>query len=329
MGLNRTTFGRHTSMQKSKYNAKCNDLNGEINKLFDALTDSLDKKSVSVREMNQAQLSNLIIPLRVFREQKVLSKLDLEATLIKFYNDVIELMQPIQPQSERTPRQQQQQHQSESVQSSINLFIANNNAHLPPFLSNNSTMNQMNNLPFNLLITFCLIFGYNLANDNSESSCSSHAAISSGSSSAASSSSRFNNSLNRTNFNLNTNGTHSQLKHILKQVQEIEKENFARRIKIIYFLLIMYTSFGTISPSIDSFWSIDNGEGNYYGQASYLNQQQQQSNNNDDLLLFVINDETNEIQRTFLDLLNSQIDMEKNTAASMRVSLLLKLEQFI
>jgi hypothetical protein len=103
------------------------------------------------------------------------------------------------------------------------------------------------------------------------------------------------------------------------QVREIEQqyEMFAIRIKIIYFLIIMFTSYGPIA----------------YQQQQ---QQQQQSSsssfrttNDADLYLFFLNEDTNEIQRTFLDLLNSELDFQKNTIATARISLLLKLEQFI
>jgi hypothetical protein len=49
-----------------------------------------------------------------------------------------------------------------------------------------------------------------------------------------------------------------------------------------------------------------------------------QSLNND-----IISEEDGSIQRTFLDLLNSELDFQQNTVSSTRVSLLLKLEQFI
>lgn len=141
-------------------------------------------------------------------------------------------------------------------------------------LQHPSTPNQ-SPLPYNLLVTFCLIFGCNLLNNNCDNTSS--------------------------NFNLNEGYNGKQIRHILSQVREIEKkfDRFADRIKIVYFLLIMYMSYG---PS---------------GQQS-------------DLYTFYFSEETNEIQRTLLDLLNSElIDFKNNNVDSMRMWLLLKLDQFI
>nr|ASL70484.1 nuclear receptor [Brachionus rotundiformis] len=257
MGLNRTTFGRHTSIQKSKYNAKCNDLFAEIMKLFVSLKENLGNKLINLNDLNLFQLSNLIIPVRMLNSpaasnsnmsnshgssvnNMIVNRYDLEAYLFKFYSDVVDLMTPQKASSA-----------NEKIQK----------------------------IPINILITFCLIFGYNLINDISDSSTK---------------------SLCKSNFNLTTNNY--QLKQILKQIKQIDQqfETFAIRIKIIYFLLIMYTSFSMCSEQADDYF-----------------------------LLSINNDEVNDIQRTFLDLLNSELDFQKNTVASTRVSLLLKLDQFI
>nr|ASL70562.1 nuclear receptor [Brachionus plicatilis] len=255
MGLNRTTFGRHTSIQKSKYNAKCNDLFAEIMKLFVGLKENLANKLINLNDLNLFQLSNLVIPVKVLANpagssissghgssvnNMIVNRHDLEAHLFRFYSDVVDLMAP--------PKQ-------------------------------SLSSERVRKIPINILITFCLIFGYNLINDPSDSSAK---------------------SLAKSNFNLSTNNF--QLKQILKQIKQIEQQfdTFAIRIKIIYFLLIMYTSFSMCSDQLD------------------------------DYFLFAINnDEVNDIQRTFLDLLNSELDFQKNTVASTRVSLLLKLDQFI
>lgn len=103
------------------------------------------------------------------------------------------------------------------------------------------------------------------------------------------------------NFNLNEGYEGKQIKHIISEVREIEEkfERFADRIKIIYFLLIMYMSYGPIAGR-------------------------------DDLYTFYFSEETNEVHRTLLDLLNSEmIDFRNNNVSSLRVSLLLKLDQFV
>ena len=146
-----------------------------------------------------------------------------------------------------------------------------------------STTPNRSPLPYNLLVTFCLIFGCNLLNNDRRNNASSLAS----------------------NFNLSEGYNGKQIKHILSQVREIETkfDRFADRIKIIYFLLIMYMSYGpTASQSRDTA---------------------------NDLYTFYFSEETNEIQRTFLDLLNSELDFQNNNVASMRVWLLLKLDQFI
>lgn len=63
MGLNRTTFGRHTSSQKSKYNARCNDLFAEIRRLFEAMKSTLEKSHCHITSLNRADLDNLLFPV--------------------------------------------------------------------------------------------------------------------------------------------------------------------------------------------------------------------------------------------------------------------------
>lgn len=276
MGLNRTTFGRHTSIQKSKYNAKCNDLFAEIMKLFVLLKENLGNKLINLNDLNLVQLSNLLIPIKLLNNSStcnassghlIINSNDLEAMLLKFYSDVVELMSPQLKQS----------------QLSDGSDLINLNA-------NQSSSFNLTKIPINILITFCIIFGYNLINTNETVSSTNLDVMS---------------NQKTSNFNLTTNNY--QLKHILKQVKQIDQqfETFAIRIKIIYFLLIMYTSF------------------------SLLNNTTENSATDDYFLLSINSDETNDIQRTFLDLLNSELDFQKNTVASTRVSLLLKLDQFI
>lgn len=259
MGLNRTTFGRHTSIQKSKYNAKCNDLFAEIMKLFTHLRDNITNKLLDFQKLNCDQLENLLIPMNTsgFQKRYILKRSDLEASLLKFYNDVVELMSPqVRPSDQK--------------------------------------------IPINILITFCLIFGYNLLNTSNR---------------------LLNPSLRKnvvvtSSFDMENS---SQLKHIQNQIKQIDQqfESFAIRIKIIYFLLIMYTSFSMISNNSSS------------SNSNHESSNQMQTNSEDSYVLAINNDETNDIQRTFLDLLNSELDYQKNTVASTRVSLLLKLDQFI
>jgi hypothetical protein len=254
MGLNRTTFGRHTSIQKSKYNAKCNDLFAEIMKLFVSLKDNLGNKLINMNELNAYQVGNLVIPVKVLSNKVnstiaqnhgsavnnlVVYRYELENYLYQFYSDVVELM---------TPQKQ------------------------------STEMDKPPKIPINILVTFCLIFGYNVINDTPDVA----------------------RSMTKSNFNFV--GNNHQLKQILRQIRAIDLQfdSFAIRIKIIYFLLIMYTSFSVYSEQADDYF-----------------------------IASINNDEVNDIQRTFLDLLNSELDFQKNTVASTRVNLLLKLDQFI
>ena len=130
-------------------------------------------------------------------------------------------------------------------------------------------------LPYDILVTFCLMFDCNLLNNDQRNTSR--------------------------NFNLNAGYEGKQIRHIVSQIREIEEkfDRFADRIKIIYFLLIMYMSYGPIASR-------------------------------DELYTFYFSEDTNEVHRTLLDLLNSEmIDFKNNNVASLRVSLLLKLDQFV
>lgn len=176
----------------------------------------------------------------------IIRRSDLEANLLKFYNDVMELMQ--------SPQQQQ---------------AVPRTSHHPPGLASA--------IPSSVLVTFCLIFGCNLV----------HTAAPPG--------------LLRPPLN-------KQLRHIMRQVREIDEHfgRFAERIKIIYFLLIMYMSLGG-AGGLGAAQVRDD----YSFYSSYFS------------------DETNDVQRTLLDLLNSELDFQNNNVASMRVALLLKIDQFV
>lgn len=174
---------------------------------------------------------------------------DLETSLLSFYDDVLGLIQP-------------------------SMRIGNSNRGEP------------RTLPYNLLVVFCLLFRYNLVNNNGSRQ------------------------LTTTNFNLGHNS--EQVRHVMSQVVRAIEENyneFADRIKIIYFLLIMFVSYGQHQHEQRT----DGGV----------------NNENDDRYAFLFSEDTNEIQRTFLDLLNSELDYQDKNVAGMRVSLLLKLDQFI
>lgn len=68
MDLNRATFGRHTSSNKSKYTARSNlDLSAEIRRLFEALKRSIDKSRCQVSALNRADFDNLLFPIRHFQ----------------------------------------------------------------------------------------------------------------------------------------------------------------------------------------------------------------------------------------------------------------------
>ena len=130
-------------------------------------------------------------------------------------------------------------------------------------------------LPYDLLVTFCLMFGCNLLNNDSRNTSR--------------------------NFKLDEGYEGKQMRLIISQVREIEEkfDRFADRVKIIYFLLIMYMSYGPIASR-------------------------------DDFFTFYFSEETNEVHRTLLDLLNSElIDFRNNNVSSLRISLLLKLDQFV
>ena len=72
MGINRTMFGRHTSSQKSKYNAKCNDLFAEMRRLFDALKQSLADVSRRPALLSRAEAESLLYPVgKVFNYAQI------------------------------------------------------------------------------------------------------------------------------------------------------------------------------------------------------------------------------------------------------------------
>ncbi len=319
MGLNRTTFGRHTTNQKVKYNNKVNDLFGEIFKLYDRLKLKLDNfiskltNNNNNHHQNQHQIrstyhrhtlnrNNLLIPLNTNMSTNhpnllvIENKNELESSLIKFYKDVIDLIVP-------TP--------------TINCTEMN-------YYSKIKITN-------NILVAFCLIFGYNL---------------------------RIN--CNTTNNNLTIN--ENQIQHVTSQIKKIDDEykNFAIRVKLIYFLMIMFTSF-SVNTFDDDFFNENQQQqqqqllqqnGGYFNtDLTTLNNKQDKfisnstittntsTNNNNSttnstnfslnrLYDDYIEDNLN-IQRTFLDLLNSELDFQNNKVASTRVSLLLKLDQFI
>lgn len=269
MGLSRTTYGRHTSVQKSRYNLKSTDLTADILKLFDNLKSRLDAKLLDERHLHSMHVPDLLLVpgdskhqyrsstnkhATSFTPNQITNRVDLEQGLCKFYNEVLELMQPNSKQSD---------------------------GGRSPFAIDRSR------IPFNLLITFCLLFGYNLLENEygyfDTSSSSTHSP------------------LRPVDTNICVKNK-AQIKHIMKQMSQIDMQynKFSSRVKVVYFLLIMYTSWSVNSP------------------------------NGDDFLPHVNSDETNEIQRALLDLLNSELfDFRSNSVSNTRVSLLLKLDQFI
>jgi hypothetical protein len=357
MGLNRTTFGRHTSIQKVKYNARVSDLFAEIMKLFEELKQKLDNTCVKQNELSSIQVGGLLLPLHrnstannnvqynsslltdtdTKNHQNIVNKFNLEVNLISFYNQVIELMTPISlisssvSVSSSLSSSSSLNNNCSSSSSSSNktspLFVNQSINNTTTTTNNNNSLNKKllnyaasslstgfinpNKLSTNILITFCLIFGYNLLN-NAPNLQPNPAA-----------------SLTFASY-INNN----QLKHILKQIKDLDKQfnTFALRVKVIYFLLIMYTSFSAnlmdetsanscVGGGINSFSSI--GASSSSSSLIQSHNQQQNTNPNDS------SSPDMNVQRTFLDLLNSELDFQQNTVASARVSLLLKLDQFI
>jgi hypothetical protein len=177
----------------------------------------------------------------------------------------------------------------------------------------------------NTLVAFCLIFGYNI---------------------------RLNHGFDERAENAITNCY--QVQHICQQIKEIDDQfsNFAMRIKIIYFLLIMYTSHSAnaiydqeiptaaectafqFQQQASSFQCLNQYQATAhlgYGGASSGYQAggnaptvPTKGNCFDEFI-----EDAGNIQRTFLDLLNSELDFQQNTVSATRVSLLLKLDQFI
>ena len=88
----------------------------------------------------------------------------------------------------------------------------------------------------------------------------------------------------------------------------------------------MYTSFSTnLMDDVNSV-AAGNSSNNTVALTLPNNSSQQQSLNTS---TSDANSSDLNVQRTFLDLLNSELDFQQNTVASARVSLLLKLDQFI
>lgn len=191
---------------------------------------------------------------------------DLEHHLLNFYNGVVDLVQPTQTTTTL----------SSSSSSSLSVSTSASNPNPNP---NNQR------LSYNLLVVFCLLFGYNLVNNDPQWPTTSDS-----------------------NFNLHQtqpNGQPSKhVAHILSQLRRvIDEKSFAERIRIIYFLLIMFMSHGHSQH-----------EANFGGEDRYG---------------FFFSEDTNEIQRTFLDLLNSELDYQDVNNGETRISLLLILDQFI
>ena len=325
MGLNRTTFGRHTTVQKVRYNTRVTDLFAEIMKLFMQLKEKLDFQPHSHAKNNG--FANLLIPsntgLNLINQSHsnlklIESKLELETNLSAFYNEVIDLMTPA---------------------TSLASLKSNDLKDFKPFNGGNN-LPAASNITTNTLIAFCLIFGYNLKL---------------GEGFLANATAAVHQQLDATMM-MNS----SQVQHICKQIKELEDQfsTFAIRIKIIYFLLIMYTSQSSnslyeceptngsnscmqdtvsstnaASSSSMQFNNLDNcyyQPGNAIGAvattatAAASSTTTTRLNSYDDFI-----EDSSNIQRTFLDLLNSEMDFQQNTVSSARVSLLLKLDQFV
>ncbi len=295
MGLNRTTFGRHTTVQKVRYNTRVTDLFAEIMKLFVQLKEKLNNHGSDIKA---SETEGLLIPsnasLSLINQSAsnlklIGSKNELEASLFKFYNEVIDLMTPIQNPNKADPKS-----------GDVNAVLM----HMTPA----SLGSQSYGMSTNTLIAFCLIFGYNLKVSQ----------------------------IAMSNPTMNV----SQIQHICKQIKELNDQfsSFATRIKIIYFLLIMYTS-----QSANSIYEISEPESstctsqfqtnyqflsNQYN-CSYSAPVPATTTTNKTSYFEEFFEDTSNIQRTFLDLLNSELDFQQNTVSSTRVSLLLKLDQFV
>jgi hypothetical protein len=303
MGLNRTTFGRHTSIQKSKYVAKSNDLFAEIMRIYASFVHRLDDTLYKTSASAAAIEPDLVLPV-IERSSgnnsgrvKIAYKRDLEFCVEKFYNEVMELMQPPAQFVTRAP----------PADAASDTWLSGNAAgsvlHSP--FAIHMTENRM---PFNVLVAFCLIFDYNMLTDNAAeltTSRNSRRPVPSMTEKEAEEVAAAAAAMPLQPVDLNIDVTkRSQVEHITKQVRWIDTQfsQFAFRVKVIYFLLIMYTSLS--AHALDSPCS-------------------------DDLLAFCLTDDSNDIQRTFIDLLNSELDFQKNTVASTRVNLLLRIDQFI
>ena len=329
MGLNRTTFGRHTTVQKVRYNTRVTDLFAEIMKLFMQLKEKLDFQPHNHAKNNA--FANLLIPsntgLNLINQSHsnlklIESKLELETNLSAFYNEVIDLMTPA---------------------ANLASLKSNDLKDFKPFNScNPSNSPAASNITMNTLIAFCLIFGYNLKLGDSFLATATAAVH------------------HHQQLDASMMMNSSQVQHICKQIKELEDQfsTFAIRIKIIYFLLIMYTSQSSNSlyecePTLNSntcmqynaatvssttaasssSMQFNNVYNCYYQPGNPINAVATTAasstttarlNSYDDFI-----EDSSNIQRTFLDLLNSEMDFQQNTVSSARVSLLLKLDQFV
>lgn len=277
MGLNRTTFGRHTTNQKLRYNSRVTDLFSEIMKLFINLKSHLDIITLKMKSQQQFYLSGLyLIPLTsnntsLNHMNVIENKCEFEELLMKFYNDVIELMIP------NTTK-------IESSTPSDHYF-------------------SKTKLTNNILVAFCIIFGYNLKLNSTSS--------------------------NTKPINLN------QLQHICKQMKDIDIEfkSVPQRIKIIYFLLIMFNSFSVNALDEPDHVGISPSHSNKlisnYLQSTHSSSTNMLASSLTNRLYDDYVDDCFNIQRSLIDLLNSELYFQQNNLSSTRVSLLLKIDQFI
>jgi hypothetical protein len=380
MGLNRTTFGRHTSLQKFKYNTRVNDLFSEIMKCYVLLKNRLD----SLCSINSSgnciagnnKLNNMTNYSQIMNSSSAstggsnstkhsrintLQKKELESSLINFYSQVMDLLMPNQV-------------------STVSSNSGSSGAHL---FSEHLQHHYVQKLPANILIAFCLIFDYNLSMSSLQSSVGDamqsgwpmlaehenselkQFVLNSGCSSTS------------TDAGARYNHMHKRYQLIKKQIQSIDEcfHRFSIRIKVIYFLLIMFTSINLNSLDLmdaNSSLTTQQSQFNSLKQQSNYTQTTVPSNTANANMNFLYmtpskqpsynqfggcgsignlgavgvasssylalesgeslidNDEfISSIQRTFIDLLNSELDFQQNTASSQRVSLLLKLDQFI
>ena len=295
MGLNRTTFGRHTTIQKLKYNSRVTDLYFEIARLFEALLLEMDECSTMSTdpEFQDVPLMVPVVPELKHETSVIKSRSILEVTLFTFYWQIIDLLTP-------TP--------------------ANGSSNLDLDEFRTFLLNSGIKMPLNILMSFCVIFDFNLklsaVSDKNEPL-------------------------------INT----KQLQIIYKQIQEIDEHFgiFAPRVKIVYFILIVYSTFSANASDPDflssvhmrnnkhtpkisnamlfqnsSFKSTFNSTPGFYFPTSQYN-----------ALIYGRTSEFEEsieevynLQRAILDLLNSELDFQNNNVSDWRGSLLTKLEYY-